>query len=139
MSDPGSIVGAVSLLLQSLQEMKKYYSNYRNFNEDIVNITVRIQHLEVILSVIEKHIQSLWRDDDETCNEVKECIVACDDARKKLELHLQKCDGSLRKGNSAILSTRLLYPFRRATLEDLQKQLDRLLNNLQTVMHAFDL
>ncbi|KAJ4295096.1 hypothetical protein N0V90_007105 [Kalmusia sp. IMI 367209] len=144
MSDPGSLVGAVSLTLQMLQGLKWYYSHFRSYHDDIEAVLSRAERIESILSVLQKPVEKFGRDDYELFAEVKNCIRVCEEARVRLKEHQEKIstpeyrqDVLIKK--LVLVKKRFAYPFRKETLEDLQKQLDRMLESLQVVLHALHL
>ncbi|KAF1960005.1 hypothetical protein CC80DRAFT_590342 [Byssothecium circinans] len=144
MCDPGSIVGAVSLTLQIVQRLKTYYNEFRSFHSDIDAVVTQSERIVSILNALEKPVQGLWRGRDELCQEVRASIRACDEARLKVKAHQQKCSEcdlqpeNLRK-KLVLVKTRCLYPFRKDTLGDLQRQLDRMLENLQTIIQVLQI
>lgn len=55
MTDPGSLVGAVSLTLQVVQGLKAYYlNNFKSFHEDADAVVERTERLEAILQLLQK-------------------------------------------------------------------------------------
>ena len=139
MSDPGSIVGVVSLLLQSLQGLYQYYVDYRNQSEDFRIILTQIQRARAIIVILDTPIRYLLREGEPLSTEVQSCIASCNEAQRRLAVHLKRLTESCGRKGTIPLGKRLLYPFRKSTLVDLQKQLARLFNNLQILMHALHL
>ena len=144
MSDPGSLVGAVSLTLQVLQGLKWYYSHFRSYHNDIEAILSHAERIESMLCILRKPVEKLWRDDDELSAEVRDCIRVCEEARTRLIEHQEKI--SIPEYRQEVLIKKLVlvkkrfaYPFRKDTLEDLQKQLDRMLKSLQVVLQVLHL
>lgn len=68
----------------------------------------------------------------------------CENAVERLDTFLERCGekehhpDTLKK-RTVLVKKRFLYPFRRDTLEDLQKQLSRLLENVQTIIQVLGL
>ena len=132
-------MGAISLLLQIVQGLKKYYLDYRDFTKHVGNIFTHIERAEAILSVLKIPIEHVWRDNEELPTEVQKCVHSCEEACGKLGNQLRlfkKCHG---QQNTVLTKARMLYPFRKSTLEDLQKQLNRLFNDLQLLVNALNL
>lgn len=139
MSDPGSIVGAISLLLQLLQGLHEYYAGYRSQSEDIQTILTQIQRAKAIIVVLDTPIRYLLREGELLSTEIQNCVASCSEAQRNLETHLIRLTGSCGKKGTIPLGKKLLYPLRKSTLIDLQKQLARLFTHLQLLMHALHL
>jgi hypothetical protein len=142
MADAGA-VGALSLALQVLKELHSYYTKFKSHDEDIATITTRLDHLHVILRVLERPVQRLdYDDNDPLTEELWSCVAECLKGVKKLQLYRDKCyKNRYAEERLSIqdIKNRVAYPFRKGTLEDIQKVLDRLLQNLQLILQALDL
>lgn len=144
MADPGGIIGAISLALQVTQGLKIYYTQFTSYHEDIAAVIARTKRLESVLRALEPSVLRLGLDDDPISDEIRSCIMECIDAVKKLKAHQEKCGevdtipDTLRT-RIYIAKKRLAYPFRKDTLEDLNKSLDRFLGTLQVIIQALDM
>lgn len=104
----------------------------------------RIEHTQVILRILERPVDELYRADDPLSEEVWACIAECVRGVKKLERY-QKKFGEAEFApntllNKAILvKRRIVYPFKKKTLVDVQRIVDSLLDNLQIVLQALQL
>jgi hypothetical protein len=64
MTDPGGIVGTISLALQVMQGLKWYYSQFTAYGDDIASVVTRIGVIEDSLVLLDTAVQRLKRDDD---------------------------------------------------------------------------
>lgn len=143
MVDPGTAVGVISLGLQVLQSLATYYSQFASFSAEITAVVERIQSLCVIIDSLDGAVQRLQRDEPISAA-VRQCIDACKAGIWDLEVYQKKC-GEITlipttiEDKIRLVRKRLLFPFRKGTLEDLQKILDRLQSNVDTIVHALHL
>jgi hypothetical protein len=141
MGDAGSIVGTVSLALQLVQGLSKYYTRFRSYSDDVEAVITRTKRLEGVLRILERPIQHLERDGDPISEEIRGCIAECLTGIAKLKEYQQKCcetkpapDAFAKKVLQ--MQNRFEYPFRKSSLEDLHRVLDRLLENLLLILQA---
>jgi predicted nuclease with TOPRIM domain len=146
MADAGGIVGTVSLTLQVLQGLKWYYSHFTSYGDDLAAIITRIEHIENNLEILDNTVQRLKHENDAiaAAAAVQTNIISCADVVRKLEECQKKCgepqnNPATLKRRVILIKKRALYPFRKETLESLQKQLGRLLENLLVIMQALQL
>ncbi|KAF2788778.1 hypothetical protein K505DRAFT_366174 [Melanomma pulvis-pyrius CBS 109.77] len=143
MVDPGTAVGVISLGLQVLQGLSNYYSQFASFSVEITTVVERIQSLCAIIDALDGAVQKLQRDEPISAA-VRQCIDACKAGLRDLEVYQKKC-GEITlvpttiEDKIQLVKKRLLFPFRKGTLEDLQKILDRLQSNLDTIILALQL
>ncbi|KAF2117923.1 hypothetical protein BDV96DRAFT_685560 [Lophiotrema nucula] len=139
MGDPfsvaGTAVGITSLGIQICQGLVQYYSQFRSYHDDIESAIQRLEGLEGILKALESVKSKVEMDNHEPSEQLQLAMRACEACLKKLELQLKKCGetkipGTL-KDRANMARKRLLWPFKRDTLKDLQGTLDRLQHNLQ--------
>lgn len=141
MVDPGGVIGAVSLALQVIQGLNAYYTQFKSYNEDIDAVLSRTNRLHSILRILERPLLKLETDDDPVSEEVWACIAQCLKVVKKLNVHQEKC--SREENAKDTLRTKMhevrnrtAYPFRKHTMDDMQKLLDRMLENLAVILQA---
>jgi hypothetical protein len=139
MADPASVVGFVSLSFQVIQGLKLYYTQYLSFHDDIDALLMRVDGIQALLSSLECQMETFNYSDDAMCTQLDDCLRVCNDSIEKLKDYQQKCSeprhspGKLRSKLEWV-KLRVLYPFKKETLEDLHKALDRLLANLQIAL-----
>lgn len=144
MGDAGSIVGAVSLALQIVSGLTKYYTNFRSFSEDIQAVITRTNRLEGVLHVLEPRALLLERDGDALSEQTRECIAVCWVAIAKLKKYQQKCAEAKPAPDTFAkralqIQKKMEYPLRKSSLEDLHRTLDRLLENLLLTLQTLQL
>lgn len=137
-------MGAVSLALQVVQGLKTYYTQYLSYHDDIAAVVTRIKRLESILQIVENPTKKLSLTDDPISDEVWSCIAEGLKTVEKLKSYQEKCSyasnaSGIQASRMHEVKKRLAYPFRKDTLEDLQKCLDRLLESHQVIMQALQL
>jgi hypothetical protein len=144
MTDPGGIVGTISLALQVMQGLKWYYSQFTAYGDDIIAVVTRVGLTEDNLGLLETAVQRLKRDDDAITAAVRTSIAVCGDAVHRLKTYQEKCgdpefSADTAKKKAVLFKKRVLYPLRKDTLDDIQKQLNRLVENLQIIVQALQL
>jgi hypothetical protein len=144
MVDLGGVVGAVSLALQVVQGLTKYYTQLKSHNDDVKNVLSRTRRLESILSLLQRTVRKLDLDDDPISEETRDCIEECLSSIKKLDLYRRKCchagsPGHILGEMGARAQTKLAYPFRKATLDGIQVEMDRTLGNLMTILQVLQM
>ncbi|KAF1997442.1 hypothetical protein P154DRAFT_578863 [Amniculicola lignicola CBS 123094] len=143
MSDPGTAVGVVSLGLQVLQGLTTYYSQFKSFSTEISAVVGRIENLHLILSALDIPVRKLERDEPISAA-VRQCIDNCQAGINDLEAYRRKCGevplpSTQKEDRMRLIANKLLFPFRKNSLEDLGKILDRLQLSLDTIIHALQL
>lgn len=144
MADAGSIVGAISLALQVLQSLNWYYSSFIQFHDDVAAVVKQAGLLENNLNLLSTTIQKLDHKDDGITASVQKNISACEDAIRRLKQHVENCGSTdcspdtLRR-KLVLVKRRMVYPFKKDTLEDIQRHLERLSVHLQVIMQALQL
>lgn len=143
MADPGGVVGALSLALQVVQGINKYYTQLKCHNDDVANIVSRTRRLHSILRRLQQTATKLDLDDDPLSNDLRDCIEECVTSVNKLDCYRRKCDRSaVPIHRSPLMETastahmKLAYPFKKTTLDGIQVEVDRTLENLKTILHV---
>jgi hypothetical protein len=143
MSELGTVISVISLGLQGLNGLTTYYSQFKSFSTEISALVGRIESLHVILSALDVPVRKL-KHDGLISAAVQQCIDDCQTGINDLEAYRKKCgDVTLlptkKEDRMQLIAKKLLFPFRKSTLEDLGKILDRLQLNLDTTTHALQL
>lgn len=148
MGDPlsvaGGAAGVVSLGLTVCQGLLAYYRPFKSFQEEIDNVTCRIETLDGIL----KTLQSILlvnapvlaaSSTDEPVHTAVDSIQRCKRGVQALEKMLEKCTKTTSPANRFTAkpqSSRILYPFRRETLMTLIETISWLHTSLNTALQA---
>ena len=134
MGDPISVggfaIGAVSLGIQICQGLVSYYSAYKSSDEDIDRIINKLRGLENTLKNLKKGITKFRNANAQEVKDVNEKILSCDEGIHNLQKILQKFRSSSHSVQRTAQKT--LYPFRKATLHELDVSLNDLQRNLNT-------
>lgn len=142
MGDPisiaGTAVGITSLGIQVCQELVKFYSDYRNYRKDIDSIVRKAEGLDGILRVLGNVKSNIKIENDEASKLLQGAFQACDDALRKLKQRVTECNmtsipGSM-KDRVLLAKSKLLWPFKKNTVIDMQKTLDGLQENLSLAL-----
>lgn len=146
MSDPlsvaGGAAGVVSLGLTVCQGLLAYYRPFKSFQEEIDNVTCRIEALEGILKALQNVLfanASVLASSDEPVNSAVDSILRCQKGLRTLEKTLKNCSATKVPQNSfgsKLQTSRILYPFRRETLMSLMETITWLQENVNTTLNV---
>lgn len=146
MSDPfsvaGTAVGITSLGIQVCQGLARHYAQFTSFHHDISSTVGRVEQLERILEILSRHLQNL-EEHGGVADEVLRSIVDCGAGLRRL-------DGLVKKFREVqmpvkpedrvrIVRKRLLYPFKKDSLDELSRTVDRLQASLQLAIQTFQM
>jgi hypothetical protein len=143
MVDPGTAVGVISLGLQVLQSLTQFYTRFASYGADIRAVVQRIESLCLILEALERPVRILERDEPISAV-VRQCIESFKAGIRELTTYQRKC-GDISLIPTAIedkirlVRTRVLFPFRKETLDEVGRIVDRLQLNVHTIMQALQL
>jgi hypothetical protein len=137
MVDPGGAIGAVSLGLQVVQGLSNYYVRFKSYHADIQAVIDRIATLDEIFRVIEQPIRNLDTGQNPVARQTRGCISKCLDVVKELEAYQKKCSETKNPADAVL--KRAAYPFKKATLGEIQTLLDRMLQQLQLILEVLNL
>ena len=133
------IVGAISLGFQVTRELAVYYSAFKSYHDDVRAVTNRIELVNNVFERLQATIQRLKVIQIDSSKEVERLLLSCVDSLKELERYRDKCKKD--KNTPANLKThvemiikRTAYPFRKSSLESLQRTLEGLINALQLML-----
>lgn len=148
MSDPlsiaGSVVGLLSLGLQSTEYLYKYYTTCRDQHRDLARIADRLGALLDSLQVIDETVRiRIWRPDEQRIVQcVEKAIRRSEDTIHLLQDEVDKFKkqpvGDW-KTRAIVVGRRAAYPFKRSTMEDLGDDVDSFRNNVSVVLQALQL
>lgn len=135
----GSVVGIVSLGLQTCHELLKYYVSWKDGRNDVATMCDSVDALAGILKLLETTISgSSDLDVNVQCS-----IMTCRSSIEKLEQKLSKVQ---KVPGSGKLPTklhdqgrRLLYPFRESTLAKLKEIVSDIRSNLSLAVDTSQL
>ena len=147
MTDPASVVGTavgvISLGIQVCQGLVSYYEKWKSFDDDIANLHAGINGLRITLENLEFTLPKFRNSNASIIADVEKKIVSSINGIRKLEDVLAKCHSSVsanivqQKGYRLLQKT--FYPFKKATIQDLNHNVTNLQHNLETSLHSLTL
>lgn len=142
MGDPfsaaGTAVGITSLGIQTCQILHRYYSQYRGQDDEIDAALKQVEGLQGILDRLQQVKQRI--DINGASSQLHMAMQACQEALGKLKNMADKCQAT--KGSDDIQARlraarkRVLWPFRKDTLAELQTTLRGLRANLSLALQS---
>lgn len=133
------IVGAISLGFQVTRELAVYYSAFKSYHDDVRAVTNRIELVNNVFERLQATIQRLKVIKVDSSKDVENLLLSCVESLKELERYRDKCKKN--KNTPAYLKThvemvinRTVYPFRKSSLEGLQRTLEGLIGALQLML-----
>lgn len=130
------IVGAISLGFQVTRELAVYYSAFKSYHSDVEAVATRVELISNVFERMQATIQTLSPAQIDSLKELDRLVIACVDSLHELERYQEKCAKTKHapdhlKGHMESIIKRLVYPFRKSTLEGLQRTLDSLIGIVQ--------
>ena len=148
MADPlsvaGSAVGVVSLGLFLCKELVSYYRSWSSQNQDVQDIISRIEQLANILEILKGSLNRLSESGYAAAlSQVESSVLSCSNAMTKLQETLEKCHRNPKPDSPVdmfiVQTKRLLFPFRKDTLENLKSTGREFRENLTLALSVLQL
>ena len=148
MGDPLSvaagIAGLVSVGLQTTEYLVKYYTAYRNRDDDLGRTADRLGDLLQSLHTVDDVVQKrTWRPNEKTILQTfEQTISRCEDVIHELEEEVRKLQ---KEPSHTLIQTiravgrRAAYPFRQSTLKKLDEDVDEFRDNVSMALQALQL
>lgn len=144
MGDPfsvaGTAVGITSLGIQVFQILVQYYSQYKGFHDDIDSVLRQAEGLRAILESVQRVKESLEAENYAPSSQLHVSLTACKDVLNRLKKMADQCNtATTADGLQARLryaSKRMLWPFRKETVKDIQVALSTFQDNLTLALHC---
>ena len=138
--DAGTAIGVTSLGIQVCQGLLDYYRDWKDYDGDIRETYTKIAELNKTFLLVDDKLRSLPGSAFQ--ERAKDCLLTCQDGVKQLEKKLKKVHreapaGLKQKTQAGIL--RLLYPFRKSTLEKLGIITQALMQQLNLALQVVQL
>jgi hypothetical protein len=147
MADPlsiaGTAVGILSLGIQVCGGLFQYYAQFRGLHADIDDILGRVENLEGILRGLEPLIRRYESGDGKAPSQLQLALTACEKALQRLKGISEKCYNT--KGAKGLqeritlVRRRILWPFKKETLRELQDTLNGFQDNLSLALQSLGL
>lgn len=147
MTDPVSIAasaaGLISLGIQVTQSLVDFYHSFKNFDEDYVYTTQRLEFLFEIFKSLEKTISdpNFQKKERNLGKKIEISIESCDELIQELKEEWEKLTKSSKGIQKSIelVGHRLAYPFRKSTLQRIEENVDGICKCLSFALEVFNL
>ncbi|UQC84865.1 uncharacterized protein CLUP02_10361 [Colletotrichum lupini] len=143
MADPlstaGSVVGIISLGIQVVQSIYKYYSAAKDQHSDIGRTLRKLEDLQSLFERLNTHLSDRkFRSSEAALLQNIECTIQhCEESIDELEQEARKFEKKPTDGARTAIKgavRRLAYPFRESTLLKLHEDIDYLISQLSLAL-----
>ncbi|KAJ6027441.1 NACHT nucleoside triphosphatase [Penicillium canescens] len=148
MADPiaiaSGIVGLLSLGIQVTQSLVDFYTAYKDQDTDVAKIAQNLDNLQGTFRSLDVAVRDRrsQADTQELFEEVEKATLRCDKIIKELHIECQKFQKDLAAGFKArihVAGRRAAYPFRKSTLQKLEKDVGEIRENLSFALDVLQL
>lgn len=144
MGDPfsaaGTAVGITSLGIETFQIIHKYYSNAKGYHNDIDSVLRQAEGLQGILESLHQLKDRLELNDVTSSSQLQLALKACEDTLYALKRMADKCAVAKQaqgfKPRVREVQKRLLWPYKKETVTDLQAKLSTFQYNLDLALQS---
>ena len=139
----GSLVGLISLSIQSCQGLTSYYSAWKSYDEQIGHIHRNLDELRITCENLERELQRIVQDQESAVQLVVRLIASCQDGINSLRHALEQCHSvqipDSRAAKIEVCRARALFPFRKQTLQRLKDTVRNSQGNLSSALQILQL
>ncbi len=139
----GSVVGLISLGIQSCQGLTSYYSAWKSYDEQISQTYRNIDELMITCENLERELQRMTVDQNPAVRQVVRLITSCQDGIHDLCYALGQCRSTKvphsLDAKIKLFRARALYPFRKQTLQTLIDSVHSIQGNLGSALQILQL
>jgi ankyrin repeat domain-containing protein 50 len=148
MADPLSaaagVAGLISLGIQTLDILHKFYALYRDRDATVARTTDRVEGMLGTFQCLEAALQSRkFRSGEETLvKQIESSFQQCEELIQELQDECKKLDHTSFGGAMNVIEAagrRAAYPFRRSTLQKLNEDIDEMRRNLALALDILQL
>ena len=139
----GSLVGLISLSIQSCQGLTSYYSAWNSYDEQIGHTHRNLDELRITCENLERELQRITQYQEPAVQQVVRLIASCQHGINSLRHALEQChsvpipDTPIAK--IKLYRARALFPFRKQTLERLKNTVNSIQSNLGNALQILQL
>ena len=139
----GSLVGLISLSIQSCQGLTSYYSVWKAYDEQIGHTHRSLDELRITCENLERELQRITQYQEPPVQQVVRLIASCQEGINNLRHALQQCR-SVQIPDSLTAKVKLyrdraLYPFKKQTLQRLKDTVHDIQGNLSSALQILQL
>ena len=131
----GSVVGLISLSIQSCQGLTSFYSAWSSYDEHINQIHQNINELKTTCENLDRELHRITQNQESAVQQVVRLITSCQEGIKNLRDTLESCRSTQRPHSV----NRALYPFRKKTLHTLKSSVRDIQGNLHIALQTLQL
>lgn len=139
----GSVVGLISLSIQSCQGLTSYYSAWKSYDAEISQTYHNVDELMITCENLQRELQSIIQVQGPAVQQVVRLIASCEVGIQNLRQALDRCHSTQVPhsfvAKTALYRTRALYPFRKQTLQTLKDTVQSIQSNLGSALHILQL
>ena len=139
----GSIVGLITLGVQTCQGLTSYYAAYRSVDDDISQAYQNINELKITCENLERELQRTTQNEGRLIQQVVRLIASCQNGIETLRSALDRCSSShipqSLAGKLDLYRTKMSYPFRKQTLQTLKDSVHSTQVNLGCALQILQL
>lgn len=141
MAELGTALGIVSLGIQVCQGLIDYYQAWQSVDAEVGDAQRNIAELIKTLYVVDNAMRATNSSSD-AASRVRDTLLSCDEGISKLEKKLRKIHRTAPQNVPEVLQSaglRLVYPFRKSTIEKLKEIVQDLLRHLSIAIQLLHL
>ena len=139
----GSLVGLISLSIQSCQGLISYYSAWKSYDEQIGHTHRNLDELRITCENLERELQRIIQYQEPAVQQVVRLIASCQDGINSLRDALEQCHSvqipDTLTAKIRLYRSRALFPFRKQTLERLKYTVHSIQGNLGSALQILQL
>ena len=139
----GSLVGLISLSIQSCQGLTSYYSAWKSYDEQIGHTHRNLDELRITCENLERELQRITQDQEPVVQQVVRLIASCQDGINSLRHALEQCQSvqipDTLTAKIKLYRARALFPFRKQTLQRLKDTVHSIQGNLSSALQILQL
>ena len=139
----GSLVGLISLSIQSCQGLTSYYSAWKSYDEQIGHTHRNLDELRITCENLERELQRITQYQEPAVQQVARLITSCRDGINSLRHALEQCHSvqipTSLTAKIKVCRARALFPFRKQTLQQLKDTVHDIQRNLDSALQVLQL
>ena len=139
----GSLVGLISLSIQSCQGLTSYYSAWKSYDEQVGHTYRNLDELRITCENLKCELQRTIHYQGPAVQQVVRLIASCQDGISSLHHALEQCRSvqipDTLTAKIKLYRDRALYPFRKQTLQRLEDTVHSIQGNLGSALQLLQL